>query len=73
MEFYYHPILGLQYKSYLNDPLLVIDFKALQQIKYDIDMMMYYAKEQGIIFTSSGSRNTFLQLPNEQQIITNAY
>lgn len=47
MNFYYDPILGLQY-TYLG-ALFTIDLKCLSEdIKFDTEMWMKYTKEIGI-------------------------
>ena len=47
MNFYYDPILGLQY-DYLGE-LFIIDLYCIpQNIKFDTDMWMKYTKQIGI-------------------------
>lgn len=47
MNFYYDPILGLQY-DYLGE-LFIIDLYCIpQDIKFDTDMWMKYIKQIGI-------------------------
>ena len=47
MNFYYDPILGLQY-DYLGE-LFIIDLNCIpQDIKFDTDMCMKYIKQIGI-------------------------
>ena len=54
MNFYYDPILGLQY-DYLGE-LFIIDLNCIpQNIEFDIEMWMKYIKQIGIQILESCS------------------
>ena len=56
MNFYYDPILGLQY-DYLGE-LFIIDLSCIpQDIEFDTDMWMKYIRQVGIQITEPSSES----------------
>lgn len=61
MNFYYDPILGLQY-NYLGD-MFIIDINYLtQDIDFDLEQWIKYINQQGIQFLDTC--NTVQIIPN---------